>query len=161
MLSKVDKIVNTIEKQVLNILFIVMACIVIIQVFNRVLFNYQMAWADEAARYLFVWLVFVASAYAINEKAHIGVTALISVMPEKTQKTFRIITYSICMVFCVAIVYYTIKIISVQVLYGQISPSMRIPMPIAYSGMVVGGLFMIINYVLLICSEVSGQLTSD
>lgn len=161
MLKKADRIIGLIEKQLLNILFLAMAIIVILQVFNRALLNFQMAWADEAARYLFVWLIFVASAYAIKEKAHIGVTAVVGLLPDRVQKALGLFSYVVCMLFCIAFVYFTAKIISVQILYGQISPSLRIPMPIAYGGMVVGGVLMVANYVLLICSEVSGQMTSD
>ena len=35
--------------------------------------NAQMAWSDELSRYLFVWLTFIAAAYAAGGKAHIGV----------------------------------------------------------------------------------------
>lgn len=154
MVNKIDRFVTNLEKRMLQVLFIAMTLLVLVQVFNRAMFNYQMAWADEASRYLFVWIVFIASAYAIKEKAHIGVNSIVVLFPKKVQHIISLIVYCLCLAFCAVLAINTISVIKTQIVYGQISPSLRIPMPYAYSAVVVGSLLMVINFVLLIVTSI-------
>ncbi|MPM00472.1 hypothetical protein SDC9_46698 [bioreactor metagenome] len=148
MFKTLTRILTTIEKRALQFLFLAMTIVVLIQVFNRITVNFPMAWSDELSRYLFVWMIFIAAAYAAGEKAHIGVTAVIDLLPEKYRRVVELIIYVLCLAFSIALIYYTFAIIKVQLRYGQISPSMRMPMQYAYSGMAVGGLFMATHFVL-------------
>jgi TRAP-type C4-dicarboxylate transport system permease small subunit len=40
-------------------------------------------WSEEVATGLFVWTVFIGSAYAYRKHAHLGVDILINILPEK------------------------------------------------------------------------------
>ncbi|WGI26464.1 TRAP transporter small permease [Halomonas alkaliantarctica] len=50
-------------------------------VVGRALFNYSLPWADELARMLFVWLVFIGAAAAFSRYEHIAVDALVRRLP--------------------------------------------------------------------------------
>ena len=152
MLKLIERALNTVEKRVLQVLFFLMTIVVLAQVFNRITVNFQMAWSEELSRYLFVWIVFIASSYAAGEKAHIGVTALVDHLPQGVRRVTELITYVLCLLLSIALVYYTITIISVQIHYEQLSPSMRLPMQYAYAGMAVGGIFMAVHFLLHIGS---------
>lgn len=43
-------------------------------------------WSEEVATGLFVWTVFIGSAYAYHKHAHLGVDILINILPEKIRK---------------------------------------------------------------------------
>ncbi len=54
------------------LVFYVFVCAVIVQeVMRRFLLNFSSAWAEESARYAFIYLGYVGAAYAIRERAHI------------------------------------------------------------------------------------------
>ena len=50
-------------------------------VIGRAVFNNSVPWADELARMLFIWLVFVGSAAAFARYEHIAVDALVRRLP--------------------------------------------------------------------------------
>ncbi len=103
-------------------------------------------------RYLFVWLTFIAAAYAAGGKAHIGVTALVDIFPPAMKRVVELLTYLLCLGLSFILVYFTAIIMRTQIQYGQISPSLRLPMQYAYAGMAVGGIFMAIHFLLHICN---------
>lgn len=50
-------------------------------VVGRALFNHSLPWADELARMLFIWLVFIGAAAAFARYEHIAVDALVRRLP--------------------------------------------------------------------------------
>ena len=48
-------------------------------------------WSEEVATGLFVWTVFIGSAYAYRKHAHLGVDILINILPEKIRKVATLI----------------------------------------------------------------------
>lgn len=148
MVKKIDKILRTIEKYMIEVLFLAMIFVVLAAVFNRLTVNRQMAWSDEFSRYTFIWMAFIAAAYASGDKAHIGVTALLDILPKKVQHVLELILYLLCLAFSLAIFVFSIHIMKTQIAFGQLSPSMRLPMQYAYLGMTIGCGFMAIHYIL-------------
>ena len=53
-------------------------------VVGRALFNNSLPWADELARMLFIWLVFIGAAAAFSRYEHIAVDALVRRLPLRT-----------------------------------------------------------------------------
>ena len=106
MLKTIENILNTVEKIFLQILFVAMTLVVLIAVFNRITVNAQMAWSDELSRYLFVWLTFIAAAYAAGGKAHIGVTALVDIFPPAMKRVVELLTYLLCLGLSFILVYH-------------------------------------------------------
>jgi len=147
-MQKIYKGLCALEGFLLKVLFIVLILVVWARVFNRVTINAQMAWSEELSRYLFVWVVFIAAAYASGEKVHIGVTALVDRLPRRAARVAELVCYLLCLAFSAVLIYYTAKIMQVQISFGQKSPSLHLPMAVAYSGMVVGGVFMFLHYVI-------------
>ena len=60
-------------------------------IFTRYLFNTPIYWAEEVATSLFIWTVFIGSAYAYRIKAHLGVDILVKMLPEKAKKVTKVI----------------------------------------------------------------------
>ncbi len=59
-----------------------MVVIVAAQVFARYVLNNSIGWADEVARLLFVWSIFLAIPVGIPAASHIGITLLTDRLPE-------------------------------------------------------------------------------
>ena len=60
-------------------------------IFSRYLFNSPILWAEEVATSLFIWTVFVGSAYAYRTHAHLGVDILVKALPENAKKGVNIV----------------------------------------------------------------------
>ena len=71
--------------------FFVMSILVIMQVISRCFFNYSFQWAEEMARYLFIWSTMLAAACAIRTQMHIGVDILVSYARGRVQLTMKLV----------------------------------------------------------------------
>lgn len=60
-------------------------------IFSRYIFNKPIYWAEEVATSLFIWTVFVGSAYAYRNHSHLGVDILVKLLPEKAKKVTQFI----------------------------------------------------------------------
>jgi len=61
------------------------ACVVIanLNVIMRYFFNHPLQWNDEVVTGLFVWTVFIGSAYAYRKHAHLGVDIVTNALSPK------------------------------------------------------------------------------
>ena len=69
------------------------ACTILVNanIFTRYLFSTPIYWAEEVATSLFIWTVFVGSAYAYRTHAHLGVDILVKALPENAKKGVNIV----------------------------------------------------------------------
>ena len=60
-------------------------CVVLVNanVIMRYFLNSPIHWAEEVVTSLFVWTVFIGSAYAYRKHSHLGVDIVINMLPEK------------------------------------------------------------------------------
>lgn len=60
-------------------------------IFSRYLFKTPIYWAEEVATSLFIWTVFVGSAYAYRSHSHLGVDILVKMLPAKAKNVTQLI----------------------------------------------------------------------
>ncbi|GEN28342.1 hypothetical protein HVA01_19880 [Halovibrio variabilis] len=65
----------------IGVILVALIASVSCNVVGRALFNHSLPWADELARMLFVWLVFIGAAAAFSRYEHIAVDALVRRLP--------------------------------------------------------------------------------
>ena len=66
-------------------------CVVLVNanVIMRYFFNSPIRWAEEVVTSLFVWTVFIGSAYAYRKHSHLGVDILVNLMPPKMKTVVK------------------------------------------------------------------------
>lgn len=135
------------EGYVAGIMMMAMSAIVILQVFCRFVLKASLPWSEEVARYLQVWVAFIAGAYGVRRGAHIGIEAFALMLPKKAQKVLTIIVLLVSIFMCAVIAKYGFDIVSTQLQRGQLTPATRIPMGYMYAAIPVGMVFFIIRHV--------------
>ncbi len=59
--------------------------ILFLQVFTRYVLNDPLAWTEEAARYVYVYIVFLGSSAAISDRSHVGIDYFAKALPPRAQ----------------------------------------------------------------------------
>jgi len=153
-LKKLDDGLRFIEDYLIASLLIAVMAITFWGVITRFVLNDASVWAEEAARYLSIWAVFIGASLGAKKGAHIGVEAFVTYLPKRAQQYVNLITTFICIVFCCMISYigfdYTVRLLKT----GQLSPAMRIPMVSAYAAVPVGCTLMSIRYFLILIDQI-------
>ena len=64
-----------------------MTLVIFAQVIFRYILKSPLAWSEELARYLFVWVSFIGSVVAARRNQHIGVEMLVNKLPAGFRKS--------------------------------------------------------------------------
>jgi TRAP-type C4-dicarboxylate transport system permease small subunit len=121
-----------------------MTLLIFIQVIFRYALNSPLAWTEELARFLFIWMTFVAGVVAARRGQHIGVELIVNMLPSIGRKAIGIFAHLVTTVFFGIISYYCISLW--DKLNVQRSPALTIPMSFVYLGIVLGSVFMGLYY---------------
>lgn len=65
--------------------------VVNLNVLMRYFLKKPLYWSEEVATGLFVWTVFIGSAYAYRKHAHLGVDILVNILPENVRKVVKVL----------------------------------------------------------------------
>ena len=83
------------------ILFAVLVCVTVWQVFARQVLNSPSTWSEELSKILFVWLAFAGSAFLFGERGHIAVDFLARRLSVPLQRILQAIVQVVIIVFAV------------------------------------------------------------
>jgi C4-dicarboxylate transporter DctQ subunit len=112
-----------------------------IQVLFRYIFKLSLAWSEELARYLFLWLASLASAYAFKTKSHFALRFLVNRFGKGLQKLTNTLVTSVVALFLMIFIWkateFTISMAK------QVAPSTQMSMAVPYSSAIVGGVLML------------------
>lgn len=59
--------------------------VLFLQVFTRYVLNDPFSWTEEAARYMYVYIVFLGASAAISDRSHVGIDYFAKALPIKAQ----------------------------------------------------------------------------
>lgn len=96
--------VDRIEETLIAILLGLMTVITFANVIARFGFNSNILWALELTVFLFGWLVLLGASYAVKKHSHLGVDAIINMVPAGVARIMGLIAVACCLVFSVFMV---------------------------------------------------------
>lgn len=95
----VGRFVNGLEENLIAIILGLMTVLTFVNVIMRYLFNNSLIWGLEVTLALFAWLVLIGMSYAVKINAHLGVDALVNILPAPARKTLALIAGAICVIY--------------------------------------------------------------
>ena len=119
--------------------FIVMIAVTFFQVVNRTIIKLSLSWPEEVARYMLVWMAFIASIVAFRKGAMISIDLITPRLNRLWKFIFSIFSNVITVVFAAIVAYYGLIIVRMQLELGQLSPALSITMAIPYSAVPIWG----------------------
>jgi C4-dicarboxylate transporter DctQ subunit len=130
--KQAGQLIERSEKAVLVWTILGLAIIGFVQVFTRYLFNYSFTWYEELGRYLGVFVTFLGASIGVKSGSHFAMELFVSKMPAPWQNRHRAAISFLSGMFFFLVTWYSWKIVSRMYGYGTTSPTMEIPMYIAY-----------------------------
>lgn len=117
-------------------------CVILVNlnVIMRYILNAPLQWSEEVVTSLFVWTVFIGSAYAYRKHSHLGVDIVVNMMHGRTKAVVRDV-----MAFVELLILIMLTVISAQYVYnliyvrGVFKPAVTdvLRIPKAYTGIAV------------------------
>ena len=109
-----------------------LAFIGFVQVITRYVFNYSFTWFEELGRYLGVFIAFLGASIGVKTGSHFTMDLLVSHFKRPWQQLTRALTAGLSGVFFFTVTWVSRKIVLRMYGFESTSPTMQIPMYIAY-----------------------------
>lgn len=99
------RLVGQLEEGIIALLLALMTIMTFSQVVMRYVFNDGLSWALEATMYMFGWLIFIGISYGVRIGSHIGVDALVRLLPPAGQRIAGLVAIVLALVYAGLILY--------------------------------------------------------
>ncbi|MGD9865938.1 MAG: TRAP transporter small permease [Pseudodonghicola sp.] len=129
------------------LLMAAMAGIVGTNVALRYLTNNSLPWADEAARYLMIWMSFLGAGLALRAGMHVAITNLQDALPQGTKVALRALIVLLLLVFFGFMVWVGWQYM--QRMQFQKTPALRLSFKYIYAAMPIGFGLLIVHLLLI------------
>lgn len=117
------------EEMVAGVFMVVMSVATFANVLARYFFNSPIQWAEELARYSFIWVVFMGAVVCTKRKRHIAIDILLQVLPTRSAAWARLLVDCCTLGIAGVIVYYGWKL---TVAATQITATLQVPHYVIY-----------------------------
>jgi len=138
-------------KAILIILTSLMFVIVGTNVFSRYVLNNSLGWADELARFIFIWISFLGAVLAYQENEHVGLDFVVEKLPSGRGKA---LIKLVAELFVFVVMFFLMRYgLVVANSATNVSPALYIPMRIVYMIVPVSAALMLIISIKKILSQ--------
>ncbi len=93
------KILDHLEEWIMSLMLLAMTSLAFMQVVRRYIFNTGYSWNLELTTVCFAVMIFVGISYGVRVGSHIGVDALVRIMPPGMQRASGIVVVLLCLVY--------------------------------------------------------------
>lgn len=127
-----------------SVTFGAMSILVILQVMSRSFFGYSFQWAEEMARYFFIWSTMLASACAVYFGLHVGVDLVVARLNVKSKKLVRIVAQLMLIFSIVVLLVYGAEQTYITAQSGQTATSFPVSAAVLYLSVPVSASLMLL-----------------
>lgn len=153
------KLEGSLEEWILGALLIGMSLILLIQILMRAVFGNSLTWAEEVARYFYVWSVFLSLGCTIRTRNILKVELILDHLPKRVRQILEVLLDVINVVLYAFLAYYSVAAVQNVYVSGQTSPALEIPMYLVYTIIPIGFVLASLRSVQKIYFDLTGKKT--
>ena len=131
-MKKALSLLQKVENAIIIVAFIVMVLASFAQVVNRNIIGAGISWFEELARYCMVYLTLMAAEIGLRDGSQISITAITDMLRGNLKKIIQILAKTVVVIFAGVVFYTSFDLIKAQIVSGQMSPGLRLPMYVPY-----------------------------
>jgi len=147
LLRYIDQI-NKILLWILGIFSAIMTAVLSVQVISRTFLGHSIAWSEELARFLMIYIVFIGAALALRKQQLIAIELIAEKVSLNTRRIMKTISNMIGIVFfCTMFVQGIVVVLRV---HTQVSAAIQIPMSYVYAALPIGAVLLTMNAIAVI-----------
>lgn len=144
-MSSIVRLVNQTLNAFVVTVFISLVLLVFMQVFFRYVVGNSLTWAEEVARFLFIWLIYIGGIITVRKGMNITFDVFLEAMPRKLWIIAFTLTNFLSAGFLalVAVLGFDLAIVNMT----QYSSAIMFPMGIVYLAIPIGAVGMLITQI--------------
>lgn len=154
------KILDRLEEWIVTIMLALMTLLTFSQVVMRYVFNSGFVWALELTTVFFAVMIFVGISYGVRVGAHIGVDALVKLLPSGARRATSIVVVLLCLLYAGMVIYGSLIYVSKMQLVGVEMEDLPIPVWIVRSILPLGYSLLTFRFLQVLWALVTGKSDS-
>ena len=103
--ASIAHMVSLVLETVTIICFIVVLCMVLLQIISRIFHVATTSWTDEVLQFFMMYLVFIGSAFLVERNAHVQVNMLPAMFKGITRKIWDVVIHVLIIAASIGILY--------------------------------------------------------
>lgn len=157
MILFLNRVVDWIENVLVTLLMLVATVVAVVQVTARYVFNNSLYWSEELILYSLITMSFLTAGMGVRYGAHISVEALYALGGPRFSRVLHYVAALLGLLFSIMLIWYGGRLHLGTMQMNQMSPAMRIPVGLVYLVIPVCGLFMLLRYLLVLSTLMTGR----
>lgn len=146
-MGKIREKLDRFEENTLLMLLFAMVVIIFMQVVMRYVFQRSLSWSEELGRYLFIWLTWLSTGYAVRNKRHLRIEVITDFVGERGKLVIDILAMTVWCGFTIFLIDKSWDITSMIWRRGQLTAALEIPAALTYAAIPVGAAVMALRLV--------------
>ena len=151
---------DRLEEWIVMLMLAAMTLLTFVQVVLRYVFNSGFTWALELTTIFFAMMIFVGISYGIRVGAHIGVDALVKLMPAGVRRVVSIFVVLLCLTYAGIILVGSWDYVSKMKMVGIELEDLPIPLWMARAIMPLGYTLLAVRLFQVLWALITGKSTS-
>ena len=132
------------ERYLLLPLYTMIVITVFMEVVRRSMLSYSSIWAEEIARYAFIYVAWIGASAAIKERAHIRIDVILPLFSKRMRGVIYIFGDIIALILAVLAFYWSMESVLTSIHFGSVTHGLRISqawflaaVPLGFSMMII------------------------
>lgn len=130
-------------KWILVVLVTVLVVVVFANVISRYFLDFALAWAEEIARFIFIWLTFLGAILALAHNEHMRFNLLVKSLPDKLGKIALVLANAVIIFLLGLVIKGGITIVIQN--YDWLTPALQISYGLVYTIVPISGVIMFLQ----------------
>lgn len=152
------RMVNRVCATVGGVALLFMTFSIFVEVFLRYFFNRPTIWITEVSTYLFLYVIYLGTAYALQQGLHIKVTFLRDFFGTGTRRIVDLVTSILATLFTVVLLWQT-SVMTWEAIKGRWTSPTALNAPYMYIhvAMVIGSFLLLLSFICTTILEFKGE----
>jgi TRAP-type C4-dicarboxylate transport system permease small subunit len=152
---------NQVTGFISGVLIVITALLATMEGILRYVFASPTSWSLDISQYLLIWVIFLATAYAFQEKTHVSVDLVKDFVGQRwgveAQKVMVVVGYGMALVFILVLAYDSVELAVTAIRLNKLTiGTVQVPIIYLYTAMVAGSIFMLVTVVCIILDVIDG-----
>jgi len=143
------------ERDLLLPLYAMIVITIFMEVFRRFVLSYSSIWAEEVARYAFIYVSWIGASAAIKDRAHIRIDLILPLVGNRGKALIMIFGDLVTIVLAVLAFWWSLESVLVSIKFGSVTHGLRISLAWFLAAVQLGFAMMLFRLVQSIIRDVS------
>jgi len=151
------KFLKRLDEWLIALLLAAMTLLTFTQVVLRYVFNSGFTWTLQLTSVMFAGMIFIGISYGVRVGAHIGVDAIVKMLPPKPRRFTSVLAVLLCMLYAGLVIYGSMIYVMKMKSAGIEMDDLPIQIWIARSILPIGFILLCLRFLPILANLVSGK----